>query len=61
MHAQVGDRVRVHGRIVGSAEHDGVVIEVRGTDADPLLVVRYDDGHEALLAPGSDCEIQHVA
>ena len=29
MHAEVGDRVRVHGRTVGAAEHEGVVIEVR--------------------------------
>jgi hypothetical protein len=54
----VGDRVRIHGRTVGAAERLGVVIDVR--EEAELLVVRYDDGHEAILAPGSDCEISHV-
>ena len=26
----------------------------------PLLVVRYDDGHQVILAPGGDCEIIHA-
>jgi hypothetical protein len=59
MHAIVGDRVRIHGRTVGAAERVGEVIEVRGSQENPLLVVRYDDGHEAILAPGGDCEILH--
>ena len=60
MHAIVGDRVRIHGRIVGAAEREGEVIEVRGSDESPLLVVRYDDGHQVILAPGGDCEIIHA-
>ena len=60
MHARVGDRVRIHGRTVGAAERVGEVIEVRGSGDSPLLVVRYDDGHEAILAPGSDCELVHA-
>jgi hypothetical protein len=24
-------------------------------------VVRYDDGHEAILSPGSDCEVRHAS
>ncbi|KRB36497.1 UNVERIFIED_CONTAM: DUF1918 domain-containing protein [Microbacterium sp. SLM126] len=59
MRASVGDRVIIHGRTVGSAERAGEVIEVRGQEDTPLLVVRYDDGHEAILSPGSDCEIRH--
>ncbi|MBS1905636.1 MAG: DUF1918 domain-containing protein [Actinobacteria bacterium] len=53
---EAGDRIRIHGRVVGEAERTGVVLEVRGE----LLVVRYDDGHEAVLAPGSDCEVRHA-
>ncbi|QKJ18471.1 DUF1918 domain-containing protein [Microbacterium hominis] len=60
MRASVGDRVVIHGRTVGAAERTGEVIEVRGHDDSPLLVVRYDDGHEAILSPGSDCEIRHL-
>lgn len=59
MNASVGDRVIIHGRIVGAAERAGEVIEVRGQSDSPLLVVRFDDGHEAILSPGSDCEIRH--
>jgi hypothetical protein len=60
MHAVVGDRVRIHGRTVGAAERLGEVVEVRGSDESPLLVVRYDDGHQAILSPGGDCEIVHA-
>ena len=59
MRASVGDRVIIHGRTVGATERAGEVIEVRGHEDTPLLVVRYDDGHEAILSPGSDCEIRH--
>ena len=60
MRASVGDRVTIHGRSVGMKERTGEVIEVRGAGDDPLLVVRYDDGHEAILSPGTDCEILHA-
>ena len=60
MQARVGDRVIIHGRVVGAAERAGDVVEVRGSETSPLLVVRYDDGHEAILSPGSDCEIRHA-
>jgi hypothetical protein len=45
---------------VGAAERLGEVVEVRGSDDSPLLVVRYDDGHQAILSPGGDCEIVHA-
>jgi len=57
MRAHIGDRILVHGRTVDAADRTGVVIEVRERDGEQLLVVRYDDGHEAVLSPGSDCEI----
>ena len=60
MRAGIGDRVVIHGRIVGAAERVGEVVDVRGSAESPLLVVRYDDGHEAILSPGSDCEVRHV-
>ncbi|KHK96015.1 hypothetical protein LK09_16790 [Microbacterium mangrovi] len=59
MRATVGDRIRVHGRAVGMADHLGEVIEIRTMGTDEYLVIRYDDGHEGLLSPGSDCEILH--
>ena len=60
MRAQVGDRVVIHGRVVGAVERAGEVVDVRGSEETPLLVVRYDDGHEAILSPGSDCEVRHA-
>ncbi|AZC15335.1 DUF1918 domain-containing protein [Microbacterium sp. ABRD28] len=53
----MGDRVIIHGRTVGAAERTGVVTGVRGHADEPLLVVRFDDGHESMLSPGSDCVI----
>lgn len=55
--AEIGDRVIIHGRTVGATERTGVVTGVRGHADEPLLVVRFDDGHESILSPGSDCVI----
>ncbi|KAA9153692.1 DUF1918 domain-containing protein [Amycolatopsis acidicola] len=57
MRATVGDRIRVHGRTVGSGEQQGEIIEVRGTEGKPPYLVRFTDGHEGLVFPGSDCEV----
>ncbi len=59
MHASVGDRLLVHGRIVG--QHDRVVqiIEVLGPDGTPPYRVRSEDGHEAIMSPGPDSVVQH--
>lgn len=61
MKATVGDRVLIHGRSVGMRTRAGEVLEIRGDDEHPLLVVRFDDGHESILSPGSDCEILHTS
>ncbi|KOG85466.1 DUF1918 domain-containing protein [Streptomyces varsoviensis] len=59
MHASVGDRLLVHGRIVG--QHDRVVeiIEVLGPEGTPPYRVRADNGHEAIISPGPDAVVQH--
>ncbi|MFI5606139.1 DUF1918 domain-containing protein [Amycolatopsis sp. FDAARGOS 1241] len=57
MRATVGDEIQVHGRTVGAAEQRAEILEVRGPDGSPPYVVRFTDGHEALLYPGPDCEI----
>ena len=61
MQASVGDRVIIHGRVVGAVERAGEVIEVGGSAENPLRVVRYADGHAAILSPGSDCEVRHAS
>lgn len=59
MHAEVGDRLHVQGRVVGQAEVTAEVLEVHGEDGGPPYLVRYDNGHEALVFPGSDGWIDH--
>jgi hypothetical protein len=59
MYAAVGDRLRVHGRVVGVADQTSVIIEVRGQDGAPPYLVRHEDGHEALVFPGTDALVEH--
>lgn len=61
MHATTGDLILVHGRTVGSADHHAEIIEVRGDDGAPPYLVRFEDGHESLMYPGADCEVQPAA
>ena len=59
MQARVGDRLRVHGRTVGHADHTVEIVEVRGPDGGPPFVVRYADGHTAVVFPGADAVVEH--
>lgn len=59
MRAVVGDRLHVCGRVVGQREQTADILEVRGEDGSPPYYVRYDDGHEALVVPGSDASVEH--
>jgi len=59
MRAVVGDRLHVHGRVVGSSDQTSEIIEIRGVDGAPPYVVRHDDGHEALVFPGTDASVEH--
>jgi hypothetical protein len=61
MRAAVGDRILVHGRTVGSGEQHGEIVEVRGEQGRPPYLVRFTDGHEGLVFPGSDCEVTSPA
>ena len=59
MRAEVGDKVVVHGRTVGAVSRTGTVVEARGSDGGPPFLVRYEDGHEALVFPGPDVHVEH--
>lgn len=59
MQATVGDRLHVHGRLVGNPDQVGEIIEVRGPDGHPPYLVRYPDGHEGLVVPGPDCVVEN--
>ena len=59
MHAMVGDRLHVHGRVVGASDQTSEIIEIRGPGGAPPYLVRRDDGHEALVFPGADASVEH--
>ncbi|KIZ17397.1 DUF1918 domain-containing protein [Streptomyces natalensis] len=59
MHASRGDRLVVHGRIVGQHDHAVEIVEVLGTNGEPPYRVRAEDGHESIMSPGPDCVVQH--
>ncbi|WP_428981440.1 DUF1918 domain-containing protein [Nocardia brasiliensis] len=56
--ANVGDRLLVHGHVVGQADRQGKIIEVRGPNGSPPYLVRYSDGHESLVFPGPDAIVE---
>ncbi len=56
--ANVGDRLHVHGHIVGDHDHLGEIVEVRGPDGSPPYIVRFEDGHESLVYPGPDATVE---
>lgn len=60
MYAAVGDRLVVRGHHVGEPVRDAEILEVRHEDGSPPYLVRWsDNGHEALVFPGSDALVEH--
>ena len=60
MRAHVGDRLHVHGRVVGHAEHTAQIVEIREPAAgQSIFAVRYDDGRQTLISPGPDTVVEH--
>jgi hypothetical protein len=59
MHAVVGDRLHVHGNVVGHPDRTGEIVEVRDAGGEPPYMVRYDDGRTCLVFPGPDAVIEH--
>jgi hypothetical protein len=58
--AIVGDRLFVHGRTVGRPDRIGEIIDVRGVNGTPPYLVRYEDGHQAVVFPGPDAVVEHA-
>ena len=61
MHAVVGDRLHVHGNVVGHPDRMGEIVEVRDAGGEPPYMVRFDDGHTCLVFPGPDAVVEHPA
>ena len=50
--------MHIHGRSVGSHDEVAEILEVRGDDGQPPYLVRHPDGHESVIFPGPDCEVE---
>ncbi|MFF8944013.1 DUF1918 domain-containing protein [Streptomyces sp. NPDC014864] len=59
MHASVGDQLVQHGRVVGQHDQISVILEVMGAEGNPPYRVRLENGHEAVMWPGPDCQVLH--
>lgn len=59
MQATVGDQIVIRSQHVDEQVRAGEIIDVRGPDGTPPFMVRWGDGHEALLYPGPDAEVRH--
>lgn len=60
LHAAAGDRLIVHSAHVGEAVRYAEILEARGGDGGPPFFVRWSDtGHEGLIFPGVDAEVEH--
>ncbi|CAL9514330.1 DUF1918 domain-containing protein [Streptomyces sp. Tu 3180] len=59
MHAGKGDRLVVHGRVVGQQDHVVEIVEVLGPDGAPPYRVRSENGHETIMSPGPDSVVDH--
>ncbi|MCX4725709.1 DUF1918 domain-containing protein [Streptomyces sp. NPDC090052] len=59
MHASKGDRLVVHGRVVGRQDHVVEIVEVLGPDGAPPYRVRAENGHETIMTPGPDAVVSH--
>jgi hypothetical protein len=62
MKAKSGDRLIIRPHHLGEAGHDAEILEVLGPAGDPPFRVRWeDDGREALIFPGTDAWVEHLA
>lgn len=60
MFASVGDRLVVHSRYLDGPVRDGEILGIVHPDGTPPYLVRWSDtGHEGLVYPGPDAEVQH--
>lgn len=49
----------VGGHHQGEPTRDGKILKVLGDDGAPPYLVRWEDGHESEVFPGSDVSVQH--
>ncbi|WP_347232320.1 DUF1918 domain-containing protein [Cryobacterium sp. TMT2-42-4] len=47
-------------KTVEAPDRHGDIVEVRGLDGEPPYLVRFSEGHESILFPGTDFMIEHI-
>lgn len=57
VHARTGDRLVVHGKVVGAHDRELEIVEVMGAEGAPPYRVRDGGGHESIMHPGPDCVV----
>jgi hypothetical protein len=57
-HTAAGDVLVIAGHRVGEAERSAEILEVLGEAPNERYRVRWADGHESVLRPGSDATIR---
>ena len=58
MRASIGDRLHIHTNHIGSDDHYGRIIEIRGANGAPPYLVEFPDGHTSLVFPGPDAVVE---
>ena len=62
MHANTGDWILVESRHVGQPRRQGEIVEVvPGDGGHEHYRVRWNDGHESIYFPSSDCRVPAAA
>jgi hypothetical protein len=51
------ERIRVDQHAVGAGKRTGEIVEMLGAPGHPRYRVRWEDGHESIIAPGSDASL----
>ena len=58
MRASIGDKLHIHTNHIGSEDHYGRIIEIRGANGAPPYLVEFPDGHTSLVFPGPDAVVE---
>ncbi len=58
MRGKPGDSLVIKGHRVGEADRHAEILEVRATDGEARYLVRWSDGREGWVYPGSDAVIE---
>jgi hypothetical protein len=60
LRARPGDRLVVRGHHQGELPRDGEILKILGKKGAPPYLVRWEDGHQAEVFPGSDMYVQRL-